>query len=268
MAFMRIWGCEVYVKRLFTDNLGPKSDKCNFVGYPRETKGYYFYNPSENKVFVARTGVFLEREFISNGTTKRKVELEEIQDPQTNEPMMEHEEIPQVVVEGESTHETQDLRRSSRTRLEPERYGFLVTPNEFVLLLDQDEPTTYEEAIRGPDSEKWLEAMKSEMESMYENQVWTLVDLPEGVTPISGKWIFKKKTNVDGIVDTFKGRWVAKGYKQIHGIDYDETFSPVAMLKSIRILLAIAAFYDYEIWQMDVKTTFLNGNLLEDVYMT
>ena len=67
---------------------------------------------------------------------------------------------------------------------------------------------------------------------------------------------------------TFKARLVKKGFKQTHGIDYDETFSPVAMLKSIRIILAIAAYYDYEIWQMDVKTAFLNGNLLEDVYMT
>ena len=63
-------------------------------------------------------------------------------------------------------------------------------------------------------------------------------------------------------------RGVAKGFKQIHGIDYEETFSPVAMFKSIRIMLAIAAYHDYEIWQMDVKTVFLNGNLLEDVYMT
>jgi hypothetical protein len=61
---------------------------------------------------------------------------------------------------------------------------------------------------------------------------------------------------------------VAKGFKKIHGIDYDETFSPVAMLKSIRIILAIAAYFDYEIWQMDVKMTFLNGTLTEDVYMT
>ena len=73
---------------------------------------------------------------------------------------------------------------------------------------------------------------------------------------------------MDGNVQTYKARLVAKGFKQIHGIDYDETFSPVAMVKSIRILLAIAAYYDYEIWQMDVKTAFLNGSLEEDVYMT
>ena len=73
---------------------------------------------------------------------------------------------------------------------------------------------------------------------------------------------------MDGNVHTYKARLVAKGFKQTHGIDYDETFSPVAILKSIRILLAIVAYYDYEIWQMDVKTAFLNENLLEDVYMT
>ena len=134
--------------------------------------------------------------------------------------------------------------------------------------MDQDEPVTYQEAITGPESEKWLEAMKSEMDSMYTNQVWTLVEPPVGVNPIGCKWVFKKKTDMDGKVHTYKARLVAKGYKQIHGVDYDETFSPVAMLKSVRILLAIAAYHDYEIWQMDVKTAFLNGNLLEDVYMT
>ncbi|KAK8715337.1 hypothetical protein V6N13_042673 [Hibiscus sabdariffa] len=73
---------------------------------------------------------------------------------------------------------------------------------------------------------------------------------------------------MDGLVQTYKGRLVAKGFRQIHCIDYDETFSPVAMFKSIRILLAIDVFHDYEIWQMDVKTAFLNGKLEEDVYMT
>ena len=71
-----------------------------------------------------------------------------------------------------------------------------------------------------------------------------------------------------GKVVTYKARLVAKGYRQCQGVDYDETFSPVAMTKSIQILLAITTHYDYEIWQMDVKTTFLNGNLTEEVYMT
>ncbi|KAJ9536811.1 hypothetical protein OSB04_un000035 [Centaurea solstitialis] len=81
------------------------------------------------------------------------------------------------------------------------------------------------------------------------------------------KWVFKKKTDMDGNVHTFKARLVAKGFMQTQGIDYDETFSPVAMLKSIRILMDISAYFNYEIWQMDVKTAFLNGKLIEDIYM-
>ena len=113
----------------------------------------------------------------------------------------------------------------------------------------------------GPESEKWLEAMKSKIRSMYDNQVWTLVDIPDGRRAVENKWIFKKKTDVGGNVTVYKAWLVAKGFRQIQGIDYDENFSPVAKLKSIRVLLAIAAYFDYEIWQMDVKTAFLNGNI-------
>ena len=102
---------------------------------------------------------------------------------------------------------------------------------------------------------------------MYDNKVWTLVEIPEGRKAIKNKWIFKKKTDADGNVTVYKARLVAKGFWQIQGVDYDETFSPVAMLKSIRILLAIAAYFDYEIWQIDVKTAFLNGNIEEELYM-
>ena len=110
--------------------------------------------------------------------------------------------------------------------------------------------------------------MNLEMESMYFNSVCELVDKTDGVRPIGCKWIYKRKRCVDGKVQTFKARLVAKGYTQVEGVDFEETFSPVAMLKSIRILLAIATYYDYEIWQMDVKTAFLNGNLEENIYMT
>ena len=118
------------------------------------------------------------------------------------------------------------------------------------------------------DLDRWLEAIRSKMDSMYVNQVWTLVDAPEGVSLIGCKWVYKKKIRVDGQVETYKARLVAKGFRQKQGIDYDETFSPVAMLKSIRIMLAIEAYHDYEIWQIDVKTVFLNGFLEEEVYMS
>ncbi|KAK8632895.1 hypothetical protein V6N13_073274 [Hibiscus sabdariffa] len=175
MSFMKIWGCKAYVKHQMSTKLEPKSEKCTFVGYPKETKGYYFYN--ENKVFVARTGVFLEKEFLMNSGKGRNIELEEVQQ-QVIEP--EVERISQAVEENSTDLETQPLRRSTRERHEPERYGFLVTTHGDVILVDQDEPKTYQEAVASPDSEKWLEAMRSEMDSMSENQVWTLVEPPEG----------------------------------------------------------------------------------------
>jgi Reverse transcriptase (RNA-dependent DNA polymerase) len=113
--------------------------------------------------------------------------------------------------------------------------------------VETEDPMTYTEAMTRPDSAEWLGAMQSEIQSMYDNQVWNLVDLPEGVRPIENKWVFKRKSDMDGNLTIYKARLVAKYYKQIQGIDFDETFSSVAMFKSIRILLAIAAFHDYEI---------------------
>ncbi|KAJ9538899.1 hypothetical protein OSB04_031632 [Centaurea solstitialis] len=259
-------GCEVYVKRLTSEKLKPKSDKCFFVGYPRTSVGYYFYNPEENKVFVARNEKFLEEKFLSSGNTRKDVDLQEVDEENTTpivEPEIQHENVePQS--EAIEKVQTQDLRRSSRVRQEPDRYlGFLVSQDGG----DLNEPTSYGEAVSGNESEQWQEAMKAEMQSMYNNQVWELTDLPQHCRAVGRKWVFKKKTDMDGNVHTFKARLVAKGFTQTHGIDYDETFSPMAMLKSIRILMAISAYFNYEIWQMDVKTAFLNGKLTEDVYM-
>nr|GEV08255.1 putative retrotransposon protein [Tanacetum cinerariifolium] len=132
---------------------------------------------------------------------------------------------------------------------------------------DPGEPANYKAALLDPESEKWLNAMNVEMQSMKDNEVWVLVELPPNGKTVGSKWLFKKKTNMDGVVHTYKARLMAKGYTQTPGIDYEETFSPVADIRAIRILIAIAAYYDYEIWKMDVKTAFLNGYLNEEVYM-
>ncbi|KAL0433651.1 UNVERIFIED_CONTAM: putative mitochondrial protein [Sesamum latifolium] len=102
---------------------------------------------------------------------------------------------------------------------------------------------------------------------MGSNQVWTRVDPPKGARPVGCKWVYKRKLGADGEVTAFKARLVAKGYTQQLGVNFEDTYSPVAMAKSIRILLAIAAWYDYEIWQMDVKTAFLNGFVEEEIFM-
>jgi hypothetical protein len=84
LSFFKVWGCEAYVKRLMSDKLTPKLDTCFFVGYPKETKGYYFYNIAEGKVFVARSGIFMEKEFLSKVVSGSKVQLEEIQETPRN----------------------------------------------------------------------------------------------------------------------------------------------------------------------------------------
>ncbi|KAJ9566410.1 hypothetical protein OSB04_002376 [Centaurea solstitialis] len=215
LSFLKIWGCEAYVKRPTSKKLKPKSDKCIFVGYPKTTMGYYFYNPTENKVFVARNGEFLEDKFLSTENTRNDVELQEVEEDATlpiveQVTQQEHVETQPEVVEEVQTH---DLRRSTRVRQEPDRYlGFLVSQNSG----DLNEPTSYGEAVSGNESKQWLEAMKEEMQSMYDNLVWELTDLPQHCKVVGNKWVFKKKTYMDGNVHTFKARLVAKGFTQTH----------------------------------------------------
>ncbi|KAK1626403.1 hypothetical protein QYE76_000718 [Lolium multiflorum] len=111
----------------------------------------------------------------------------------------------------------------------------------------------------------WKRNFPKSLADMKSGLVKKKKDLPDSRKAVENKWIFKGKTDADGNVTVYKARLVAKGFRQIQGVDYDETFSPVA--KSERILLAIAAFFDYEIWHMDVKTAFLNGDIEEELYM-
>nr|GFA16696.1 retrotransposon protein, putative, Ty1-copia subclass [Tanacetum cinerariifolium] len=159
-----------------------------FLRYPNEIMGYSFYNPSENKVIVARNAEFFESKLLDLKSIGSMEDLKIIQEEDTN-----------PSVDTSLNHEEDDQEIDEKT--------------------------------------------------------------------IGSKWLFKKKTDMDGVVYIFKARLVAKGFTQTYGVDYKETFSPVEDIRAIRILIAIAAYYDYEIWQMDVKTAFLNGHLSEEVYM-
>ena len=109
--------------------------------------------------------------------------------------------------------------------------------------------------------------MHDELLQFQRNDVWTLVPRPKGEHIISTKWIFHNKTDEEGNVIHNKAHLVTQGYSQMEGVDYDETFAPVASMESKRILLALAYYLKFKLYQMDVKTAFLNGFLKEDVYV-
>ncbi|CAM8908235.1 unnamed protein product [Rhodiola kirilowii] len=109
--------------------------------------------------------------------------------------------------------------------------------------------------------------MNEEFKSMQDNTVWELVPLPEGAKPIGSKWIFRTKRDAKGTVERYKARLVANGFNQKKGIDFKETFSPISTKDSFRIIMALSAHFDLELHQMDVKTSFLNENIDEVIYM-
>ncbi|GJV14125.1 retrovirus-related pol polyprotein from transposon TNT 1-94 [Tanacetum coccineum] len=126
------------------------------------------------------------------------------------------------------------------------------------------EPKNVKEAIQ---DESWTMAMQEELNQFKTNDVWSLVPPPDNQTIIGTKWVFKNKLDENGVVSRNKARLVAQGYNQQEGIDFDETYAPVARLKSIRILLAYACAHDFKPFQMDIKSAFLNGFINEEVYV-
>ncbi|GKD60937.1 retrovirus-related pol polyprotein from transposon TNT 1-94, partial [Tanacetum coccineum] len=131
----------------------------------------------------------------------------------------------------------------------------------------ENEPTSYREAVTSSEGHQWKEAIKSEIDSILQNHVWELVDLPSGCKPLGYKWIFKKKMKSNGTIDKYKARLVIKGFRQCEGLDYFDTYSPVTRITSIRMILAIAALRNLEVHQMNMKTAFLNRDLKEEIYM-
>nr|GEY24885.1 hypothetical protein [Tanacetum cinerariifolium] len=204
--------------------------------------GYYFYFPPENKIVVARYAEFFEKNLITKEVSGRAINLEQIQDKDTS-PSEITSKIPMKVEGFEPPQEEVILiHRSKRTHQAPDHLCLNVEVEEHSLG-DLNEPASYKAAMLDLESNKWIDAMNAEIQSMIDNMVWVLVDLPPG------------------------SRLVAKVYTQLYEVDYEETFSPVADIRAIRILISISAFYDYEIWKMDVKTAFLNGYHDEDIYV-
>jgi hypothetical protein len=183
------------------------------------------------------------------------------------------QEFPRTFEQRVEPHTSQEdggttLRRSTR----PKRSAI---PNDYVVYLQEsnynigaeNDPESFSQAMSCKESELWYNAMKEEMNSIKSNEVWDLVELPNDAKAIGCKWVFKTKKDSLGNIERYKARLVAKGFTQKEGIDYTETFSPVSKKDSLHVIMALVTHFDLELQQMDVKTTFLNGDLEEEVYM-
>ena len=134
----------------------------------------------------------------------------------------------------------------------------------FVNFFSLIEPKKIDETLQDAD---WINAIQEELQQFERNKVWTLVSKPSGKSIIGTRWVFRNKMDENEIVIRNKARLVAQGYRQEEGIDYDETFTPVARFEAIRLFLAFATHKNFKVYQMDVKSTFLNGELQEEVYV-
>ncbi|GJT86334.1 retrotransposon protein, putative, ty1-copia subclass [Tanacetum coccineum] len=217
-------GCEALVKRdtiTKPDKLEPKSINCIFVGYPKETMGYSFYYPLENKVFVAKNIEFLENSLITQEASRSLDDLEVIQEADTHpfkNTSIHQDEGDQEIDEPQS--DVIPICRSTRTRHAPSRMCLYIDDGEYELR-DLNEPGNYKAALLDPEFDKWPAAMNVEMQFMKDNDVWDLVDLPPNSKTVGNKWLFKKKTDMDGAIHTYKARLVANGFTQTYMVNYE-----------------------------------------------
>ena len=278
---IRIFGCVAYAhltKEQRRDKIDPTSIRGILVGYTPTSRQYRIYNPENRTVKRYSTIRFDETRMGGTLFYPRRDPIPFEIDLPTNKPQEEigdtivvQTETPQPPESSGSQTQTPETEptggqtRSGRQIQLPARYQV----NKVTADSDQEVtiPTTYEEAISGPQKEQWEAAIASELQSITFNDVWDLVDRPRDTNIVSNKWVFDLKRLPTGQIKRYKARLVARGFSQQYGIDYEETFAPVVRLESLRTLLAIAAIEDLEVHQMDVSTAYLAGKLQEIIYM-
>lgn len=245
VSHLKTFGCIGYafVPAELRRKLDEKSQKCIFVGYSKETKGYRLFDPISENLVISRDVIFNEQDAWNWDDVPQPKYMLDVGDME-----------PTTSLEVPTTESPPDSPPRSLAEIyESCQYASLAS-----------EPGCFEEAIN---NEEWCVAMEAEIKAIERNHTWSLVELPEGKEAIGLKWVYRSKFHPDGSLQKHKARLVAKGYAQVAGIDFTETYAPVAHFDTIRTLLAVAANNRWEVFQLDVKSAFLNGDLLEDVFV-
>lgn len=299
---VRVFGCLTYMKTPSVHNtkLDDRSKKVINLGREPGTKGYRLYDPKENRIHISRDVIFEEtKQWPWDMTTERETMQENFVVPNMFKIDEESPEDLETVESGDDSYSGDNVSghgsyngdniqvstpqsQSSVSRIDPDSYDDSTEPKKFRRLSDVynnteeieldeelwlmgiDEPVNYTQAANDTN---WKKAMMQEMNSIEAKDTWKLTNLPPGQKIIGLKWIYKLKKDANGKVVKYKARLVAKGYVQEHGIDFDEVYAPVTRLETVRLLLALEAKNQWEVHHLDVKTTFLNGDIKEDVYV-
>ncbi|KAJ0448763.1 putative RNA-directed DNA polymerase [Helianthus annuus] len=319
VSHMKTFGCVAYglVPAQLRRKLENKSEKCIFLGYSDQTRGYRLFNPNTKAFSVKRDVTFLEDTrwdwSCKSAVEKNKMALDPFplessqQKPASlttstaNEESMSpliqpttpnfnpstsstssrthtspsHEsELPIVSTEQNPNSSNQNPNPSKRQTKTPawladyvSGEGMSEEDDDFhacQFALNTLEPISFKEAA---ESCEWQKAMQSELQAIAKNKTWELVSLPPGKNVVGVKWVFKVKQGEDAKGIKYKARLVAKGYSQQPGIDFQETFAPVARFETVRVILSVAANMGWLVHQMDVKSAFLNGDLNEEIYL-
>eukprot|EP00253_Pinus_taeda_P035659 PITA_35659 len=288
VTHMKVFGCVAYADILdqIRKKLDNKGEKCIFIGYSEESKAYRLYKPSTKKFFVSREVQCIEEE-AWDGSIEKIVNVKS--SLSHDEYYEEMDEIhPQIAAPRQGQQATPLMRNESASPSTPQGGNLSAssstcTPNErgkkfrnlsdiydegmnslFALYCHVDDPIHFEDAIK---DRKWIEAMDEEINAIERNKTWDLVELPKGKEVIGVKWVYNTKSNAEGKIERHKARLVVKGYKQQYGRDYEETFAPISRMETMRAVLSIAAQNKWKVYQMDMRSAFLNGVLMEEVYI-
>jgi len=248
LSFLKVFGsvCFVHIPQVKRDKLDKKAIPGIFVGYSSVSKAYKVYHPQTGKKTITRDVHFNEDEQWKwddsqrTGRLLQEIKGNSLGEQTTDQWQNELEDDPPV----RGTRPLSDIYQRCNVAI--------------------CKPAGHEEALKVP---KWKKAMEEEMLMIQKNKTWELVERPKDRKVIGVKWVYRTKLNADCSINKYKARLVVKGYAQIFGVDYSDTFAPVARLDTIRLLLAIASQKGWKVFQLDVKSAFLNGVLQEEIYV-
>lgn len=281
LNLLKVFGSTVYIHNKNRESkFDSKSIKGIFVGY--EKNGYKVFDTDTGKFIIARDVIFDEANYKTSRPLVHKTDFEkegsELKKSKPDEqlkirertnPSTETSDNNKDVDDSTLPHDDQSkLRRSERIKGKPNiDYNEEFCYNVYALSEICEMPQLYDEIKNREDKLQWEKAIKDELDSLLQNNTWSIVPRPNNKNIVDCKWVFNIKMDSNGNPCKYKARLVAKGFSQQYLVDYNETFAPVARMTTFRVLIAFANQFKLLVHQMDVKTAFLNGSLKEEIYM-